>query len=132
MGLLFMLLVIGTTIWATVEAVKIQRYKYKGYNGGFIVFLGCALLWIVFFPIYLIRRGAIINGIAEVRPEYENDPPPRITRGQSVATLPQNANQTGNAADNRYEQLHKLGELKAKGLLTEEEFATAKSKLMDS
>ncbi len=132
MGLLFILLVIGTTIWATVEAVNIQRYKYQGYCGGFFVFLGCALLWIVFFPLYLIRRGAIINGTAEVRPEYENDPPPLVLSRQNPAAPSSMASQKVAVADNRYEQLQKLGELKAKGVLTEEEFAREKAKLLES
>lgn len=129
--ILFVIFTFGSTIWAIIDAVSMQRYKYKGYHGAFIVFLGCGLLWIVFFPIYLIRRGDIVNGYAQLKPEYEDDPPPQyVARQRAGLQLP--VEQSRNAPATRYEKLQKLGELKNKGILNEEEFNAEKSKLMQS
>jgi len=129
MGIIFVLLVIGTTIWATIDAVGMQRYKYEGYGNAFVVFLGCALLWIVCFPVYLIRRSAIVNGTAKLKSIYENDPPSRMIANQK-SVFPSKLNEGSSSSGNRYEQIQKLGELKDKGLLTEEEFTQEKSKIM--
>src|SRR4051812_10913799 len=50
----------------------------------------------------------------------------------AAAPVPAQAEPAGSSADDMIEQIRKLGELKADGLLTEDEFATAKSKILNS
>ena len=58
MGLLILVIVIGTSIWVLFDAQKIGIKRKKGDAGAFLWFLFCLLFWIVAFPLYLIRRGA--------------------------------------------------------------------------
>jgi len=45
--------VIGTFVWVLIDAPK------RGLSAGWAV--GVLLLWIVFFPVYLARRGKVIK-----------------------------------------------------------------------
>ncbi len=51
---LILLAVVGTTIWVGVDASK---RDWRGGSGTATWVVGCILLWIVFFPIYLVKRG---------------------------------------------------------------------------
>jgi hypothetical protein len=51
---------------------------------------------------------------------------------QPVAAAPAQAAAPAAAGDSTIDQLRKLGELKAQGILTEEEFAAQKAKLLGS
>lgn len=53
-GLLVLLVVVGTTIWVGVDASK---RDWSGGSGTATWVIGCVLLWIVVFPIYLAKRG---------------------------------------------------------------------------
>jgi hypothetical protein len=53
-GVLIVLIVIGTTIWVGVDASKRDWGEGSG-TGTWVV--GCILLWIVVFPVYLAKRG---------------------------------------------------------------------------
>jgi hypothetical protein len=70
------------------------------------------------------------------QPGYQQGPPPQQQQyappPQQYAPPPQYAPQApaAPAQDDVYEQLRKLGELKDKGILTEQEFAAKKSQLL--
>lgn len=63
------LVVIGTAIWATIDAKKIQisKFKVSTPETPLAVFFTVLFLWIVFFPVYLVSRGRIRSGKAELR-----------------------------------------------------------------
>jgi hypothetical protein len=54
-GLVVVLVVVGTTIWVGVDAPK-RAWPEKS-TSTFAWVLGCLLLWIVVFPVYLYQRG---------------------------------------------------------------------------
>lgn len=118
---IMVIIVIGTSIWAAIDASKINSRKYKtqladGHPAG--VFFGCLLLWIVVFPWYLVLKGQIKDGKAELKDQYKE------SIISNKITVPFKS-----AADVA-PQLEKLAELKAKGILTEEEFNSQKEKLL--
>ena len=51
---LIFLVVVGTTIWVGVDASQ-RDWDGRFDTGGWVV--GCLLLWIVVFPIYLAQRN---------------------------------------------------------------------------
>lgn len=52
-----LLLNLGTTIWATVDASQRRaRFGPAVKDTGLSTFLGCILVWIIIFPLYLARR----------------------------------------------------------------------------
>ena len=54
---LLLLLVIGSTIWVGVDA-SARDWNANGRSGStFSWVIGCLLLWIIVFPIYLAQRG---------------------------------------------------------------------------
>jgi hypothetical protein len=53
-GVLILLVVVGTTIWVGIDA---SRRDWSGGSGTATWVLGCILLWIVVFPLYLAKRG---------------------------------------------------------------------------
>lgn len=61
MSEIFILIVIGTSIWVLFDAksIGIQKGQIKGVldMGPFGWFFCCLLLWIVAFPIYLAKRS---------------------------------------------------------------------------
>jgi hypothetical protein len=57
LGLIVVLVVIGTTIWVGIDAS--QRVWPKGQNGTASWVVGCLLLWIVVFPWYLSKRNKV-------------------------------------------------------------------------
>jgi hypothetical protein len=69
---LVLLVVVGTTIWVGVDASK------RDWGGGFGTatwVVGCIVLWIVMFPIYLVKRGGAPLKDAPPGP-YVLSPPP--------------------------------------------------------
>jgi len=70
------LLTVSSAIWAAVDSSKIQLKKYKSgiSYGPVVLFVACALLWIVGFPWYLSMRYKIKNGLAEFKDEYKVTP----------------------------------------------------------
>ncbi|MEB3148163.1 MAG: hypothetical protein VKL60_03980, partial [Sphaerospermopsis sp.] len=66
MDSLILLIVIGTTIWVGLDAYKLG-IKAGQLGGGLLDMgipgwvLGCLLLWIVFFPAYLVKRSEYIR-----------------------------------------------------------------------
>ena len=63
------IMVLGTSLWATIDSSKIQLKRYKSgiSHGPVLLFVGCALLWIVGFPWYLIMRYKIKTGTATLK-----------------------------------------------------------------
>jgi hypothetical protein len=60
------IMVLGTALWAAIDSSKIhlQRYKSGISYGPVVLFIGCALLWVIGFPWYLLMRYKIKNGTA--------------------------------------------------------------------
>jgi hypothetical protein len=64
-GLIVVLIVAGTTIWVGFDSAK--RDWNEG-SGTLVWVLGSILLWIVVFPLYLVKRGrAPLKGAAATR-----------------------------------------------------------------
>jgi hypothetical protein len=64
-------MVLGTSLWAAIDSSKIELRKYKSgisYGPG-VLFVACALLWIVGFPWYLAMRYKIKMGTAVLKDE---------------------------------------------------------------
>jgi hypothetical protein len=63
------IMVLGTSLWAALDSSKIQLKRYKSgiSYGPVVLFLACALLWIVGFPWYLIVRYKIKIGTAVLK-----------------------------------------------------------------
>ena len=54
LGFIIVLVVVGTTIWVGVDA---SRRDWQGGSGTATWVIGCILLWIFVFPVYLAKRG---------------------------------------------------------------------------
>jgi hypothetical protein len=65
------IMVLGTALWAAIDSTKIQLRRYKSgiSSGPVVLFVACALLWIVGFPWYLAMRYKIQTGAAILKPE---------------------------------------------------------------
>jgi hypothetical protein len=63
----FPLLVICSSVWVYIDASNLCTNKYKGFIGPMGFCVCCLLLWIVFFPFYLVKRKSIINGKAVLK-----------------------------------------------------------------
>lgn len=64
-------MVLGTSLWAAIDSSKIELRKYKSgisYGPG-VLFIACALLWIIGFPWYLAMRYKIKTGTAVLKDE---------------------------------------------------------------
>ena len=63
------IMMLGTSLWAAFDSSKIQLKRYKSgiSYGPIVLFLACALLWIVGFPWYLIMRYKIKTGTAVLK-----------------------------------------------------------------
>lgn len=59
-------MVLATSLWAALDSSKIQLKRYKSgiSYGPVVLFLACALLWVVGFPWYLVMRYKIKTGAA--------------------------------------------------------------------
>lgn len=111
---------LGTTIWAGIDASKINLSKYKvgGPTSPAVTVIGCLLLWIVVFPWYLVNKGKIARGEALLKDG---------TMGQISQPTVGLAKQS---QSDSLAQLEKLAQLKEKGILSDEEFKAQKAKLL--
>lgn len=86
-----LMIVAATALWAAIDSSKLELHKYKGgTRGAFLVFLGVVLLWVFFFPLYMVVRAQLLSGElklkqkyrSELRPEYAGarDPAPPTAR----------------------------------------------------
>jgi hypothetical protein len=63
------LMILATSLWAAIDSSRIQLRRYKSgiSSSPIVLFVGCALLWIVGFPWYLIMRQKIKAGTATLK-----------------------------------------------------------------
>ena len=67
-----LVIVIGSAIWASIDSQKIALIKYKttASNGPVVILIAIVVMWIVFFPWYLIARGNILNGTTVLKDKF--------------------------------------------------------------
>lgn len=67
--LLFQIIILVSSIWVGIDSSKLELKKYKSgiSYGPVVMVILCLLLWIVAFPWYLIVRGKINTGTAELK-----------------------------------------------------------------
>jgi len=70
---LITLVVLGTTAWVTYDAHTNEistssKHAYAWDTGAFAWCVACLLLWIVFFPAYLVRRSKTMAERSAARP----------------------------------------------------------------
>ena len=67
--LLFQIIILVSSIWVGIDSSKLELKKYKSgiSYGPVVMVILCLLLWIVAFPWYLIVRGKINAGTAELK-----------------------------------------------------------------
>lgn len=110
---LILLVVISTGIWVYFDAwsigTKMGQAKGTVQMNAISWLLGCLLLWIVAFPMYLIKRGKF----------------KRIIEQQQIAS-----NQPQQSSGSALEQIEKLATMKEKGIITEAEFNAKKKSLL--
>lgn len=100
----------------------------------FWIFLVCGLFttvaWLIPIAFYLYQKNTVKNGIEEVFNRTENEF--RNSKGSAQALNSRNSS-SGNAnSEDVTAQIEKLVALVEKGLLTKEEFATQKAKILTS
>ena len=63
------IMVFGTALWAAIDSSKLQLTRYESgiSYGPVVLFIACALLWIVGFPWYLSMRDKIKSGTAVLK-----------------------------------------------------------------
>ena len=68
-------LVVATSIWAAFDASKIglRKYRVGGATSPVFTLLGCIVLWIIFFPWYLVNKGKIQRGEVMLKEKYAKD-----------------------------------------------------------
>ena len=117
------LIVIGTSIWVYCDArnIGIQKPHGKAESGKLQPMgplgwaFGSLLLWIVFFPLYLIKRPNMKQQFKRV-----NVPPPPIHQ-------PATNNETAGDFD---EQLRRLAQLREEGVISAEDFEQKKNAIL--
>ncbi len=68
------IMVLATSLWAAVDSLRLRLKLYKlgiSYSP-VVLFIACALIWIVGFPWYLAVRHKIITGTAVLK---DSSPP---------------------------------------------------------
>jgi hypothetical protein len=58
-----------SSIWVYLDAKKLEVDRYDKYKKPTHYFMGAMLAWIIWFPFYLYKRSAIINGLAALKPD---------------------------------------------------------------
>ena len=68
-------MVLGTALWAAIDSSKLQLKRYKSgiSYGPVVLFIACALLWIIGFPWYLSMRHKIKTGTAVLKDSTANE-----------------------------------------------------------
>jgi flagellar biosynthesis/type III secretory pathway M-ring protein FliF/YscJ len=117
-GLIVLLIVIGTTIWLTFDAktnkIPFTDKPYSLNNGALAWFLTAVVIWIYAFPIYLQRRAKIMRE--------------RRSASQQPAQ-PSTKSATTDMPDFD-QQLRRLAKLKEDGIISSEEFDKKKKILL--
>lgn len=115
MEILTLLIVVGTSIWVWIDAKAIGAKKGQQEGlldmGPFGWFLSCLLLWIICFPAYLVKRSEI-KQLSSSR-----NPRARLEMAQTSVV-------------SNLDELEKLGTLRERGIITEQEFQSQKAILL--
>lgn len=71
------LVLLGTSIWAGLDAsaINLKKYNVGGPTGPFVTFFGCLLFWVLTFPWYLVNKSKIAKGEAILKPQYAEPTP---------------------------------------------------------
>jgi len=111
MTALVFIVVLVSSIWVLVDASRLDVKKglVKGLAdmGPWGWFFACVFLWIIAFPMYLATRPKYVKAKGKDSSEYKN-----------------------NLSLTQLEKLEKLGKMKEKGIITEEEFNEKKKELL--
>ena len=106
------------------DTLLVANVEYKP-SVWFWIFLLCGLFttvaWLIPIVFYLYQKKTVKNGIEEVFTRAENE-----FRGAKKSS----AKASSNSSEDVASQLEKLAGLKEKGILTDEEFAEQKAKLL--
>ena len=121
MGVVLLLAVIGSAFWAysdakarSKEGAKLEPFGPAGW------FWACLLLWIVFFPWYLVKRSSNTTSVK-----------PTLTRIVEQVSTPLRQNQQ-NMPASIADELTKFADLKEKGLISQDEYDSQRKKLLGS
>jgi hypothetical protein len=110
------IILLGSAGWVLYDAKKIGVKKGLisglGNMGPWAWFFATLFLWIIAFPMYLIKRGDFIKALERERSNSSVAAPAKTKSNSSLANL------------------EKLAELKTKGILSEEEFQAKKKELL--
>lgn len=108
------------------DALLVAHVEYKP-SGWFWIFLICGLFttvcWLIPIGFYFYQKNVVKTAIEEIFNRIEDEF--RDGKGQSTSAK---AISSGDLSD----QLEKLAELKAKGILSDEEFASQKAKILEN
>jgi hypothetical protein len=146
MGAVVLLVVIGTSIWVAIDASHIGArkglIKGSGNMGPVGWFVCCLLIWIIGFPVYLAKRSEIKAAAAasnvsastpvSVAQVAQNPvaPPPSWYPNPPAQEHQRFGEGTVSGVTSKADELVKLDTLRQSGVLSEEEFAAEKSKLL--
>jgi hypothetical protein len=110
------IILLGSAGWVLYDAKKIGVKKGLisglGNMGPWAWFFATLFLWIIAFPMYLIKRGDFIHALQRERSKSSVAAPVKTKSNSSL------------------DELEKLAELKTKGILSEEEFQAKKKELL--
>lgn len=111
-----LILILGTAVWAAYDSTQIHVREYKTAMAAhpLVLAIGIAILWIVFFPWYLTVRQRIKKG----------------TQPRKVGSIATSAPPAPSPAESAAGELERLADLRSKGVLTEEEFTSAKRRVL--
>jgi len=59
MTAIFLLLIVATTAWVGYDASQRDWSEHSFANRTWKWVVGCLLLWVVAFPVYLVQRGKV-------------------------------------------------------------------------
>jgi hypothetical protein len=139
------LVIIGTSIWVAVDSSNIGArkglVKGSGNMGPAGWFFCCLLIWIIGFPVYLAKRSEIKAAAASSNVSIPTPVNAGHVAQNSVASPPgwypqiaqsqqRLVEDTASSVASKADELVKLDTLRQSGVLSEEEFAAEKSKLL--
>ena len=70
---ILVLIWLTSSIWAAVDSRNLKKYK-TGLPNPVVLFVGLALLWIVYFPNYLSARFKVAGGETGIKKAYRTEP----------------------------------------------------------
>jgi hypothetical protein len=128
MDVIIALCFLGSAVWVLFDAKKIGVEKGQIDGLGDLSpsewFFACLLLWIVAFPLYLSKRGELLRIQSGVSTGGQ------LAQSQNIVVNVQGA--SNNASIDVVDQLQKLNDLRTQGVLSDQEFAEQKTKLLSA